>query len=286
MKPIGARERERPEQPAVGGTGRGAGARASRPRAPTSAMYGAEADHELEGEVDDRDVGPVLARELVQSLHLGVGVVEGEQREPAGNLDGVPGLAARPCRASRRSRAARRRPVSKCASIAASLAGWYCGDRAGAQVAGDRLQHRRGRADQQRDGQRAAVERVVAGRAAAGTRGCRRPRSRSRRTRPASCAASAGTPRVQHAGDRIDVGDRAVHQRRSPAACSSRRWRSPRRCPTRAPLTATSDAGPEMRARRDPVPAVEVDAEEDRLGEEGESLERERHADDRRRRTP
>ena len=41
------------------------------------------------------------------------------------------------------------------------------------------------------------------------------------------------------------------------------------------------DAGQQVRPRRDPVPAVEVDAEEDRLGEEGEPLERERHADDR-----
>jgi hypothetical protein len=33
-------------------------------------------------------------------------------------------------------------------------------------------------------------------------------------------------------------------------------------------------------ARRDPVPAVQIDAEEYRLGEKSKSLERERHADD------
>src|SRR5688572_12288418 len=36
-----------------------------------------------------------------------------------------------------------------------------------------------------------------------------------------------------------------------------------------------------MRAGRDPVPPIEVDAEENGLGEEGEALEGERHADDR-----
>ena len=44
-------------------------------------------------------------------------------------------------------------------------------------------------------------------------------------------------------------------------------------------------AGDQVRPRRDAVPAVEIDAEEDRLGEEREALEREGHADDRRRRS-
>src|SRR3989449_3952295 len=39
--------------------------------------------------------------------------------------------------------------------------------------------------------------------------------------------------------------------------------------------------GPEVRPRRDAVPPVQVNAQEDRLGEEREPLEREWHPDDR-----
>ena len=46
------------------------------------------------------------------------------------------------------------------------------------------------------------------------------------------------------------------------------------------PASATGTAGEPVRARREAVPAVEVDAEEDRLEEERDPLERERQADD------
>ena len=113
-------------------------------------MIRAQRHHELKRDVDDRHVRPVVARELVESLHLRVRVVEGEEREAAGDLDRVarlsPSTSGQPPITS-----GARAPVSKCASIAASLAGWYSRDRAGAEVAGERLEDRRGRADQQRD---------------------------------------------------------------------------------------------------------------------------------------
>ena len=46
------------------------------------------------------------------------------------------------------------------------------------------------------------------------------------------------------------------------------------------PGDADRHAAPEVHLRRQPVPAVEVDADEDRLGEEREALDRERQAHD------
>src|SRR5580765_624651 len=91
-EPHRRREREGAEEP-------GAGAQVPAPECQRTGPdanqrhEGAEADHELEGRMDDRDVRPVRARDLIQSLHLGVEVVEREEREPAGNPEGVPGLA-------------------------------------------------------------------------------------------------------------------------------------------------------------------------------------------------
>ena len=47
-----------------------------------------------------------------------------------------------------------------------------------------------------------------------------------------------------------------------------------------APLTATTTPANRCSRRRDPLAPVEVDAQEDGLGEEGEALEREGQADD------
>ena len=47
-----------------------------------------------------------------------------------------------------------------------------------------------------------------------------------------------------------------------------------------APLAATATPEKRCSVGRDPVPAVEVDAEEDGLGEEREAFERERQTDD------
>ena len=229
---------------------------------------------------------PVVAGELVEALHLGVEVAEGEEREAARDPNRVAGLG--PLHVGPAADAERRagRSVSNWPSIAASLAGCSSATALALQVARERLEQGRRRADQQRDGERAAVEGVRPDRGGAGRRGCRPPRSRWRRRRRASCAASAGTP----AGSAWRRSGRCWRSGRSPArsrsACSSRRWRSPRRCPDAAPLTATMTPAQQVGARRDPVPAVEIDAEEDRLGEEGEALERERHADDRARRPP
>src|SRR5207245_505944 len=51
---------------------------------------GAERDHELEGEMDDRHIGPFVARHDVESLDLRTGIVEGEEREPVRDLDRAP----------------------------------------------------------------------------------------------------------------------------------------------------------------------------------------------------
>jgi hypothetical protein len=50
--------------------------------------------------------------------------------------------------------------------------------------------------------------------------------------------------------------------------------------PDSAPLSRHDHAGRQMRAWWNAIPRVEVDAEEDRFGEEREPFERERHADD------
>ena len=48
-------------------------------------MYAAEPDHDLEGDVHDRHVAASRSRgNAVEALHLGVGIVEGQQREPVG----------------------------------------------------------------------------------------------------------------------------------------------------------------------------------------------------------
>ncbi len=84
---------------------------------------------------------------------------------------------------------------------------------------------------------------------------------------------------VQHGRDGIDVGDlaaddlesgRRVHPRIGGHHEDSRGH----------PAQGHRHSGPDVRQRRDPVPAVEIDPEEDGLGEEGKALQRERHPDD------
>ena len=50
--------------------------------------------------------------------------------------------------------------------------------------------------------------------------------------------------------------------------------------PDSAPPSDDHDAGEQVRARTELLPAIQIDAEEDRFEEERESFERERHADD------
>ena len=78
--------------------------------------------------------------------------------------------------------------------------------------------------------------------------------------------------RVQHAGDRIHVGDAPVDQIESGGSVHPG-VRDDHEHPRRGAADGHENAGPEVRPWGDAIPAVEIDAEEDCLREEGESLE-------------
>ena len=116
------------------------------------------------------------------------------------------------------------------------------------------------------------------------------------------CSVRAGsrsrmTPRDAHHRQRrrLVAGEQHVHHLVRPRRAPHRRHRIAAPRPGRRPVHERvdqrhedrrrraadrhRDAGDEVQARRDAVAAVEVDAEEDRLGEEREPLERERQPD-------
>jgi hypothetical protein len=82
--------------------------------------------------------------------------------------------------------------------------------------------------------------------------------------------------RIQHARDRIDVDRVTVNQVETGGRIHPRVRRHHEDSRGGAGYSH-HDAGQQVGPPGDPFPAVEVDAEEDRLGEEGESLEREGH---------
>ena len=122
MKPIGAASASARSSQRCRRTGPSApdGQHAGPPR--DQRHERAQRHHELERDVDRRDVRPVVARESVEPLHLRVRVVEGEKRQAAGDLDRVArGSASTSGHPPITSGAPRW--VSKSASIAASFAG-------------------------------------------------------------------------------------------------------------------------------------------------------------------
>lgn len=82
-----------------------------------------------------------------------------------------------------------------------------------------------------------------------------------------------------HGGDWIDAREHTIHERESGGRVHPR-IRDDDEDPRRGAAHGDKHAREQMRARRHSLPTVQVDAEEDRLGEKGESLERERHPDD------
>jgi hypothetical protein len=141
-----------------------------------------------------------------------------------------------------------------------------------AVVAREGLHHGGRRADQQRDGESAAMERIgiveqeeksVDSRHRESGGGVRGERHVQRLLKG---------HRVEHAGDRIDVEDPTVHQlepRRGIHPGIGRHDEDPG-CGT---AHRHQYAREQVRPRRNPVPPVEIDAEEDGLGEERETFE-------------
>ena len=176
--------------------------------------------------------------------------------------------------------AARRARVSKCPSIAASFTGCVS-----ATCRAERSPE---------SGCRSAATPPSAARCRA-PRGGRRSAGARRRKKawmPATAKPVAGTgeEHVQRprATSRAGTWPRAASHvpgapaaRRKPAGLFIQALASVTKKAETAPLSATIDAGCEVEPRRDALPTVEVDAEEDGLGEEGEALQREGHADDR-----
>ena len=224
-------------------------------------------DHQLEGEVDDRDRRAVGGRERVEALHERVRVVEGEEAQAVRD-------AQRPD-AQRRARLGLEVALHR-----RELGGLGARDLTGAHVAAERLEERGRAADAQRDRDRAPVEEVP--------RVLAQPVGVDGRDREAD-GGEGGQRHVQrlaegrgiaHRGDGIDVHRPPRHEveagrRVHPGVGDDDE--DPRRG------AADGDHHPRepVRPRRHAVPAVEVDAQEDRLQEEREALDGERHPEDR-----
>ena len=85
--------------------------------------------------------------------------------------------------------------------------------------------------------------------------------------------------RVEHGRPRVDVGDFAVDEVEAPRLVHPGVGRDDRERPGE-PGDHDRDGGQHVGLWRQPVPGVEVDAEEDRLGEEPDPLDGERQTDD------
>ena len=108
--------------------------------------------------------------------------------------------------------------------------------------------------------------------------GDREARGRERRERHVQGLRRGG--RVSHGRERIHIDRLAVRERESRRRVHPR-VRDHDEDAGRHAARGHGHACPEVRAPRDTIPAVQVDAQEDRFGEEREPLEGERHADDR-----
>ena len=86
--------------------------------------------------------------------------------------------------------------------------------------------------------------------------------------------------RVKHRGDRIDVSDRTVGIEREARGRVHPRVRGDDEEGREEAAEHEWDSAKEVCAWRQPIPPVQVDREEDRLDEEGEPLQAERHTDD------
>ncbi len=239
---------------------------------------GAQADHHLEGHVDDGHRRPVLARKGQEALDLRARVLEGQQRQPVGDFDRV-------ARLTRRLVGPASDPERRAAlGLEVALHGRQLdrlpvGHEARAQVAGDGLEQGRRRPDQQGHGQRATVERVT--RLAEQGQGvdARHHEAGGRVGRERHVEHLGEGGRVHHRRDGVDVDGPPFH----PAEAGGRVHPGvgdDHEDPGEHAADRDGPARGQVRARGDALPAVQVDSEEDRLGEEGEALEREGHADD------
>ncbi len=225
----------------------------------------------------DDDVRPQLARVRVEPDHFRVRVVRGEEAEPFRNAEPVAnGSRFRVGQSADQERHARRRLEVRLHGR--ELGGLVSCDGARADVAAERLQQRGRCADRHRDAERGAVVRVRpaaqhAERVHARHRETRRDVARQRRVQ--RHVQPGGAP---ERGQRVRVHEDAVGQG-EPAGNLHPRVRRDHQHAGRHAAERDRDAGQPVRARREPVPAIQIEAEEDRLDEEGVALERERRSD-------
>ena len=171
--------------------------------------------------------------------------------------------------------------VSNSASSGGELGRLVAGDVAGAHVPGQRLQDRRGDAHRERDREGPAVEGSAGRRSSASAwipATAKPVAAYAASVMWSACERAAG---LRIAASGFEPRRSAALQLGRPAGCVHPRVGDDHEDPREPPRHGDQDPGQEVGPGLHAVPAVEVDAEEDRLGEEGEPLEGERHADDR-----
>ena len=231
----------------------------------------AESHHDLEGDVDHGHRRPVRPREGVEALDRRAGVMKGEQREALRDLEGVAGLARPLIRPSADSE--RRAHLGPELPLHGRQFGRLPARHdAGAQIARQGLDEGGRRAYQQRHRHGSTMECMtgVAQQVECMDAGHDEARGRVGRERHMQGLGERG--RVEHRRDRVDVDRPAVYEvkagRRVHPGIGDHHEDA------RQPAAHRHEpAGREMGTRRDAIPAVEVDAEEDRFGEEGEPLQ-------------
>ncbi len=235
-------------------------------------------DHRLKRDPHDVDRRLVGLGHGVEALHLGVRVVERQQRQALRDRDPVLHLAVVVPAAERQRRAAL--GVAD-ALERGELRRLGLRDLARRPVADDEL-HRRGeRRDRQRDRQRDPLVAAPAPAQPPDRVRARHEEARDDEPREVHVHELVGDVRVaEQRLDGIDVGDLAVDEGEAAGVVHPR---VDRQHEQRAGHPREHDRKPaeEVRARRHAVPAVDVDPDEDRLDEEREPLEREAQPEDR-----
>src|SRR3954447_11353182 len=236
----------------------------------------ADARHRLEGDPHDVDRRPVARRNRLQALDRRVRVVPGEQREHPRDVHAVLDVAVGVVAAERERRALRR---ALQALHRGELGGLAIGHLAPRPIANEHLDGRGQRGEGERDDQRRAV--VVGAPALEPARGVD---ARDQEAGDEVAGEVHVDQLVPHVGveqclprprvDHAPADEREALRRVHPAVDRDHVERA------REPAEHHGDAGPEVRAPREAVPAVDVDGDEDRLDEERDALQREADPED------
>ncbi len=243
----------------------------------------AGADHDLKGEMADEHVGPLVARKLIQSGNLGVGVALGKNAERTGNLERVGRFAA--LDVGNAADTKRRAALGDELPFHRGKLGWLvivC--TLGQQVTDQRLEDGCAAGDDHRDRH---AEPLIA----------RTARTATAPERPGVCACggeASGLVRgkrgvrrhqrpcwIREHGPRVDVGRQSVGAGTEPNRLLHPRIRGQDEDARHHAAYRDGPAAEPVRARGETLPSIEVEAEEDGLDEEGVPLEREGRSDQR-----